>query len=559
MASFHARSSHAPSHHRPSPVDLPGPMPLLFSFPPMAAIHSLPPELIRSIFELSVYSQPDPDHRLHSQHTAEVTISHVCHQWRQIALDNPLLWTQIHFRTKAHYERADKTPSKSIRPPLPRRLPPVFNVVLPYIRLWRELHLKVADLPCKQKAREVLSTCGVAPNLRTLQLWHVQDWQTPERLFNHIGPAPVVVFGGELPSLKHIILQGVNLPWHSSPFLRGLTSVEFALHSDNVRMPFSLWRDMLRQSPPSNAFPSTTLAPAPTPRTLSPPTALTDPVQLPALAEVDLHDLDPHYLVSLFRTIHAPNVRSLSLEMAIDDDDDETDEDAPDYAPFLHYLFPRLAHLAIASLPCSTDSWRAFLCSARELTSLAADFTRIRDGAFEVLFESVSAPGGADEDKDDKDKGKAHAEEAPDPAPTTEEPILPHLRTAHISGLECEELVRLADHRRAAGCPIGRWEVNIGYKDDNPAGWAAFAAALDAESEKARAAAEAAECGKGADGRVREPWRWDEPAERLVWVEDDEDGEGDGMGSDEDEDEEEEEGADGVDDEEDEDGEEDES
>ena len=81
-------------------------MPIIFSFNRMAPIHHIPIELLRAIFDLAVYSQPLPDDRDPRRLTAEVVLSHVCRHWRQVALDNPLLWTLIHFRTHAHFNRA---------------------------------------------------------------------------------------------------------------------------------------------------------------------------------------------------------------------------------------------------------------------------------------------------------------------------------------------------------------------------------------------------------------------------------------------------------------------
>ena len=369
-------------------------------WPAMAPIHHLPIELLRSIFELAVLSQPLPDDRDNTMLTSEVVISHVCRHWRGVAVDDPRFWSLIHFRTKSHFHRANvyiqrcsrsnpnypldiyvdtcSEETHKVRDDLLFRdefLSIFDDVLLKHIHRWREFHLKVADLTCKAGARKVLHNCGSAPALRTLQLWHVQDWGTPEHLFNAIGPPPVIVFAGELPSLKHIILQGVNLPWSGSPFLRDLTSIEYALHSDDVRMPFSLWQDMLRASPALQrislhysgpraraldgaardgiewwgADPPHADADVP-PHAALPPAA--DPVRLPALVEIDLHELEPGYLVRLFRTFEAPNVRSLSLELDTDDED---------YAPFLRYLAapPAAAPHANGANGVNGVSWRS--------------------------------------------------------------------------------------------------------------------------------------------------------------------------------------------------------
>ncbi|TBU23258.1 hypothetical protein BD311DRAFT_731651 [Dichomitus squalens] len=600
-------------YHRqpqPGPPPLPpsssSPMPFpirLSHVNSMTPIHSLPVELLTRIFQLGVDSQPAPDDRDPCELTFEVTISHVCRHWRNVALHTPHLWTTIHFRTTPHMTRGNTYLARNARLPIDiyvdtcsedayahrqdllfrEQFIPVFNIVLPHIDRWRELHLKVADLECKAGARKVLNTCGSAPILRTLQLWHVQNWQTPERLFTAIGPPPVVVFAGHLPSLKHIILQGVNLPWVNSPFLRNLTSIEYALHSDDVRMPFPLWRTMLAASPalerlslhysgprarasgavPPDGIewwgadppgPDAALAPGHVP----PPSAA--PVLLPCLQEIQLNDLESDYLIAVFKSIDAPNLRSLYLEL---------DTEEQDFSPFVEFLassprrgasessppngdipalsalqarpkFARLEKLIVNRLVCSAESWKALLESLRALTRLEADLLSMHEGAFGVLFGTVrseppqlqhphahASPSvavavtgngiGSEAGEDgaaplpSKDKGKAKASEAD--LVLEDIPILPALREIRCAGVSSKEVARLAAHRRACGPQyrIRRWEVEEAMRDDDGL---AFERELERVSAQWREEEHARE---RREGRVREPWRWDEPVEKVVW------------------------------------------
>ncbi|RPD77361.1 hypothetical protein L226DRAFT_457993, partial [Lentinus tigrinus ALCF2SS1-7] len=410
-------------------------------YPNMPPILLLPVELLTRIFQLGVDSDPLPDDRLPEHRPFEVLVSHVSRHWRHIALHTPHLWSTVHFRLKSHIDRGRAYLSRNPRLPIDLYVDtcaedtakhrkdlifrdsfmPTFDVVLPHIARWREFHLKVADLECKGYARKVLNTCGSAPLLRTLQLWHVQNWESPERLFGAIGPPPVVVFGGKLPNLKNIILQGVNLPWTSSPFLSNLTSIEYALHSDDVRMPWEQWRSMLVSSPnlerlflhysgprakSSGGLPPDGIeywgADPPDPDDVLPPglalPPAADPVLLPRLQEIQLHDLDSDYLIALFRTLEAPRLRSLHLELDTEDQD---------FTPFIEYLvapplvkrvhpiqrnpsrrpkFPHLTSLTVSALSCTVESWRALLESAPELTRLELDLAVIPEGAFDVLF-----------------------------------------------------------------------------------------------------------------------------------------------------------------------------
>ncbi|KAF8266003.1 hypothetical protein EI94DRAFT_1803646 [Lactarius quietus] len=56
----------------------------------LSPVSSLPPELSAAIFSFLCHPGPSgkPDH-----HLAPLCVTHVCHQWREIALDLPLLWS----------------------------------------------------------------------------------------------------------------------------------------------------------------------------------------------------------------------------------------------------------------------------------------------------------------------------------------------------------------------------------------------------------------------------------------------------------------------------------
>ncbi|KAK7690255.1 hypothetical protein QCA50_006910 [Cerrena zonata] len=203
----------------------------------------------------------------------------------------------------------------------------VFNIVVPHIDRWLSLTLKVRDLECKAGARQVLSRCGPAIHLERLKLWHIEDWGTAERLYTAIGPPPVVVFNGSLPSLRSISLIGVNLPWVNSPFLRGLTSIELALHSDEVRIPYNLWYTMLSQSP--NLVELSLHYSGPKLGNNGGIEWSNEKILLPKLKQVRLRDMDnPTYFQLLFQRLSMPKVKSLSLETPSDQD----------FTPFIQYL-----------------------------------------------------------------------------------------------------------------------------------------------------------------------------------------------------------------------------
>ncbi|PCH39725.1 hypothetical protein WOLCODRAFT_68586, partial [Wolfiporia cocos MD-104 SS10] len=311
----------------------------------MTSIASLPVELLARIFDLG--AQLD----VHARVPFGVLASHVCAHWRAVALRAPVLWTHIAVSTVPHIARARVFLARSARLPVhllvesvaePDHEPGltifrteflvVFAALTPHILRWRSFVLRVRDLVCKAHARAVLSTCGPAPALDHLELWHIEDWGSPERLYTAIGPPPVVVFNGNLPSLSRLSLIGVNIQWaeSASPFLRGLTELELGIHSDDVRIPFDRWSAVLHASPALRRLSLHYSGP----RARAAPWVLpAGKIPLPALTDLRLVDLDTPYVCALLRTLDAPCVRALELEL-----DPSQEDAAADFTPLVDLL-----------------------------------------------------------------------------------------------------------------------------------------------------------------------------------------------------------------------------
>lgn len=470
-------------------------------------VHALPVELLSRIFALGSQDQHDPDVIPPGTPHFEVLVSHVCQHWRDIALHTPSLWTSIHFRTVVHQERAKQYLARSQRALIdiivdtcsePEYIPgrnlfrkefkPVFAIVTPHIDRWHSLCLKVRDLTCKGYARDVLSSCGSAPRLETLHLWHIENWETSERLFTAIGPPPVVVFEGSLPSLKNIILIGVNVPWEQSKFLEGLTTISFALHSEDVRMRYDLWKRMLSRSP--NLAKLSLLYSGPKQNTDDFQGRWdSDPIALPKLSELSLTDLEPGYLCELLMRLEMPAVRKLKMELH---------EYSQDYSSFVDLLvdrplsdqqqqqdgfsmvnggnkfirgpaFPHLNALEVDALDCPKESWERLLKVSWEVEELEVDFRAMAAGCFQVLF--------SDDQEDEEKSGKAngvvtnghsripHVQNAPayssDSHSSRRKILLPNLQTFRIKGgVSCSDIRDFIVFRRRNGRPLRKWLLN---------------------------------------------------------------------------------------------------
>lgn len=480
------------------------------SFRP-ASIYSLPVELLARIFTLGAgydfpYSEspfllkPDQDYYAIPSSNFQLLVSHVCHHWRQIALRTSSLWNMLHFREPAHLPRAKEYLARcstslrlldilvdtvAERDHIPgvtlcrEEIHQIFNIICPYVNQWRAFHLKIRDHACKAAARQHLSTCGPAPNLETLQLYHFEDYLTSQNLYLATYRPPVVVFSNGLPCLKNISLIGVNLPWSQSPYLARLHTLELALHPENIRPPYEYWENMLRNSPDLQTLSLHYSGP----RVADGDTKLIWPVgkeriYIESLQNLSLTDLDPDYLCQLMGRLVLPGTKQLSLDLP---DQDFTpfieliagpkpstqSRASPSSPTFSHLPFPALAKLEIlvlTALEASTESLRTLLRALQGVRTLEVHFASVSDAFPGLLMEGVEVT----EDEDStpskvtlkatrpKSGTKSISSScpslpchAPIPSRVKHVPLLPRLETLKISGLPGEKVEELIRYRES--------------------------------------------------------------------------------------------------------------
>ncbi|THV03369.1 hypothetical protein K435DRAFT_651472, partial [Dendrothele bispora CBS 962.96] len=291
----------------------------------------------------------------------QVAVSSVCRRWRAIALDDPVLWNTLHFRAPSDIRKARLFLSRTIPkntatmglnamgfPEYPTQnlldililtvapqeyvqgenlsqaqLAEIFSILTPETLRWRTFHLQVQDNDCRLCARRALTQdCGPAPNLETLQLYHFEDYEDAEDLWNIIHRPPRMCFRNIAPNLKHVSLIGVNLPWLSSPYLGELESLELALHPERIRPPYECWEMMLR-SPNLRSLSILYSGPKQADEfdvSLTWPTADSGRrITLEHLEYLKLADLDSDYLVNTLELTHIPNLQKLELDLIEED------------------------------------------------------------------------------------------------------------------------------------------------------------------------------------------------------------------------------------------------
>ncbi|KAH9041378.1 hypothetical protein EDB85DRAFT_1476156 [Lactarius pseudohatsudake] len=224
----------------------------------LAPISSLPPELFAAI--LSILRLPpsgtlllggEPD-----RHLSWLSVAHVCHQWREVALNHPFFWSHIDFTTL--------TPAGATEMLVRAKSAPL------YLEAWfpkyeydrdkarfrtfqKELQPRVSHISQLAISAQPFSLERVleglvspAPILRYLSLsgkkyrGRIED--------QPFVPVPVTLFDGSTPRLSRLQLKYCDISW-KSPLFRGLNHLKISRLSARARPRLSFWLDALDEIP----------------------------------------------------------------------------------------------------------------------------------------------------------------------------------------------------------------------------------------------------------------------------------------------------------------------
>ena len=232
--------------------------PLRFRRNALAPISSLPPEVFATIFALlrvrvvsvsvayTLGGNPDRPDPL-----ASLRVAHVCHQWREIALNHPLLWSHVDFTTFTSAGAAEIL-ARAEQAPLhlqarlftghwnDDRISAFQNEVQDRVSLICRLGIGADFFHLHRILQGLVSS---APTLEFLSLFSL------ERDRNRIGERvaiPDTLFNGSTPRLSWLELWNCSISW-KSPLLAGLKHLE--IRSPFERPSLSVWLDALEEMP----------------------------------------------------------------------------------------------------------------------------------------------------------------------------------------------------------------------------------------------------------------------------------------------------------------------
>ena len=223
----------------------------------LAPISSLPTEVISTIFSLlrapvasSPLKPPTPSEK--PDRLPWIRLSHVCHNWREIALNQPLFWNHLHFSNFGPAGAGEMLARAKMVPlHLEANVPEHWDNSQ-FSTFQKELHMHashicrldiVADLCRFSKVVEGL--VSPAPILEILSL---VCGGFPSRAMSSGVGIPDTLFDGTIPRLSCLKLQRCNISW-GSPFLKGLRCLEIRFPSARARPSLSEWLDTLDEMP----------------------------------------------------------------------------------------------------------------------------------------------------------------------------------------------------------------------------------------------------------------------------------------------------------------------
>ncbi|KAK1216843.1 hypothetical protein PQX77_020515 [Marasmius sp. AFHP31] len=377
---------------------------------PLSPICCLPQEILTIIFTFTAslnrtndtfllkYDVGEESKPIRYNPQNQIAISHVCRQWRRLALALPNLWNTLQFKRYSDIQRGRVfcerlkeitmvdililTVMKESYEVLRKKgwywllwtqeLHEIFLMLAPHTSRFRSFHLQVLDRHCEAVARQYIETkdgkiFGPAPNLETWQfeICDMYDGDVVEVMARC--RQPLTCFADDIPKLKNLSLIDVDVPW-SSPYLKDLHSLELSQHANDTRPGYEHWRNMLSHSPEL--------------QTLSlhhsgPKLSAGWPVEVITLAKLETLDLvscEPEYLQAITSRLDTPNIKK--LKVLLYGEGAGNDDWLRSSSMNGSHKFQSLVSLTITELHCDFDkSLRMFLGTLNQLREL-----EIRDG-----------------------------------------------------------------------------------------------------------------------------------------------------------------------------------
>ncbi|KAF8264774.1 hypothetical protein EI94DRAFT_1737669 [Lactarius quietus] len=318
----------------------------------LAPVSSLPTEVVLIIFSLV---------REDDIFLSWLQVAHVCHQWREIALNLPYFWSHVDFTTVGSAGAAEiLTRAKKAPLHLMADIPFSRWDEARFSKFRKELHdhtFHIRHLQFSaesiQFSRTLNSLTSPAPTLESLKL--MNHGSADGTTFSQ-GFIPETLFDESTPRLARLELSNYAINW-KSPLLRGLKYLD--IKSPYKRPRVSIWLEALDEMPQLQTLILQYASPISPPNT-SLPFDVERAVTLPSLTFLDITSRATDCGLALGHLV-LPALTSLCLVV---DSCFPDGSDVPETLPYvarhakthpLHSVFVRSNTMCVEMLACSTS------------------------------------------------------------------------------------------------------------------------------------------------------------------------------------------------------------
>jgi hypothetical protein len=282
----------------------------------LSPISSLHPELFAAIFSIvCLPGKSSQDGKPNDYNLVRLRISHVCHQWRETALNLPLLWSRVDF-TSMNLAGAAEALVRAKSAPLyleanissqrwdDDRFSTFQNELqahVPHIR-----HLKISAKPALLH-KTLLGLITPAPTVESLSLSSTgghRRWRAGRSGRLSI---PDTLFDSSAPRLSRLELRNCDIRW-SSLLLKGLKHLKIVTVSTNARPDLTVWLAAMEEMPQLTTLTLHSASPIPSPL----PLVVKRTATLPFLTHLDMLDY-PGDCALVLAHLHLPSLTWLCL------------------------------------------------------------------------------------------------------------------------------------------------------------------------------------------------------------------------------------------------------
>ncbi|KAK0233627.1 hypothetical protein IW262DRAFT_96510 [Armillaria fumosa] len=289
-------------------------------------VGKLPTEIITNIFRFVAWSTLTPDDSVNTR----VGLTHVCRQWRAIALADHTLWSAIWFRDKFPYtrsltfiERAGQTPL-DIRINDPSEAEALTDAQMNHLldRLFQKVGtIRMLIMLCYHwepiltviKRLHQALRVGTPMLLQRFELHRLGDpYLWPGSAFTPVGHSVTrypMIGGPMVPQLTYVSVNGIHFDWRAST-IHDLTTIDIRRLPLDHALESSVFRSMLINCPRLEKLALDGAGPDGPPMERGNQIA---PIELTNLKILVLANFTPSYVQGIVGHFTAPNVRDLTI------------------------------------------------------------------------------------------------------------------------------------------------------------------------------------------------------------------------------------------------------